>query len=268
MRLYAVKTRLVKVGDNLVDIVLEALKKQNIPLENNDILVLTSKIVAYAEGRLVKLSEVKPSEKAKELAEKFSLQPELAELLLQEAEKVYGGVEKAVLTLKNGMLTANAGIDNKNAPLGYVALWPKNAKEVAKQIREEIKRKTGKVVAVLIIDSGLAPLRRGTVGVALAVAGFKPVEDCRSRRDLYGKTLIITQHAVADNLASAAHLMMGEAAEKTPVVLVKDAPVSFDDGLYGAEDMAMPHNECIFMSAFLSDVGYSKRSKDLRSSEP
>lgn len=268
MRLYAVKTRLVKVGDNLVDIILEALKEQNIPLENNDILVLTSKIVSYAEGRLVKLSEVKPSEKAKELAEKFSLQPELAELLLREAEKVYGGVEKAVLTLKNGMLTANAGIDNKNAPVGYVALWPKNAKEVAEQIREELKRKTGKVVAVLIIDSGLAPLRKGTVGVALAVAGFKPVEDRRGRKDLYGKTLVITQNAVADNLASAAHLLIGEAAEKTPVVLVKDAPVSFDDGLYDAEDMAMPHNECIFMSTFLSDASYSKRAKGLRSSEP
>ncbi|MGB9713445.1 MAG: coenzyme F420-0:L-glutamate ligase, partial [Candidatus Bathyarchaeales archaeon] len=174
MKLYAIKTRLVKVGDNLVDIILEALKEQNIPLENNDILVLTSKIVAYAEGSLVKLSEVKPSEKAKELAEKFSLQQELAELILQEAEKIYGGVEKAVLTLKNGVLTANAGIDNKNAPIGYVSLWPKNAREVAKSIREEIKRKTDKIVAVLIIDSGLAPLRKGTVGVALAVAGFKP----------------------------------------------------------------------------------------------
>jgi coenzyme F420-0:L-glutamate ligase len=253
MRLYAVKTRLVKVGDNLVDVILEALKKQNIPLENNDILVLTSKIVAYAEGRLVKLSEVKPSEKAKELAEKFSLQPEFAELLLQEAEKVYGGVEKAVLTLKNGMLTANAGIDNKNAPVGYVALWPQNAKEVAKQIREEIRRKTDKVIAVLIIDSGLAPLRKGTVGVTLAVAGLKPVEDCRGRKDLYGKTLSITQHAVADNLASAAHILMGEAAEKTPVVLVRDAPVSFDDSVYGAEDMAMTSNGCIFMGTLSAD---------------
>jgi coenzyme F420-0:L-glutamate ligase/coenzyme F420-1:gamma-L-glutamate ligase len=268
MRLYAVKTRLVKVGDNLVDVILEALKKQNIPLENNDILVLTSKIVAYAEGRLVKLSEVKPSEKAKELAEKFSLQPELAELLLHEAEKVYGGVEKAVLTLKNGVLTANAGIDNKNAPIGYVALWPQNAKEAAKQIREEIKRKTGKVVAVLIIDSGLAPLRKGTVGVALAVAGFKPVEDYRGRKDLYGKQLFITQHAVADNLASAAHMMMGEAAEKIPAILIKDAPVDFDEGSYGSAEMEMPIRECIFMSTFLSDAGNSKRVKGLRSSEP
>ncbi|MGQ9623818.1 MAG: coenzyme F420-0:L-glutamate ligase [Candidatus Bathycorpusculaceae bacterium] len=253
MRMYAVKTRLVKAGDNLADVILEALKKQNLLLENNDILVLTSKIVAHAKGRLVKLSEIKPSEKAKELAEKFSIQPEFAELILHEAEKVYGGVEKAILTLKNGVLTANAGIDNKNAPAGYVVLWPQNAKEVAKNVREEIKRKTGKAVAVLIVDSGLVPLRKGTVGIALAVAGFKPVKDCRGRRDLYGKKLVITQHAVADNLASAAHLLMGEAAEKIPIVLVKDAPVIFDDGAYGIEEMAMPHSKCIFMNTLSVD---------------
>jgi len=256
VRLYAVKTRLVKTGDNLVDVILEALKKQNLLLENNDILVLTSKIVAHTEGHLVKLSEVKPSEKAKKLAEKFSLQPEFAELILNEAEKVYGGVERAVLTLKNGVLTANAGIDNKNAPAGYVILWPQNAKEVAKKVRGEIKRKTGKAVAVLIIDSGLSPLRKGTVGIALAVAGFKPVEDCRGQKDLYGKELVITQHAVADNLASTAHLLMGEAAEKTPIVLVKDAPVSFDDGAYGIEEMAMPPGKCIFMNALSLDFRY------------
>lgn len=253
MRLYAVKTRLVKAGDNLADVILEALKRQNLLVENNDILVLTSKIVAHIEGRLVKLSEIKPSEKAKKLAEKFSLQPEFAELILNEAEKVYGGVERAVLTLKNGVLTANAGIDNKNAPVGYVVLWPQNAKEVAKKVREEIKRKTGKAVAVLIVDSGLSPLRKGTVGIALAVAGFKPVEDCRGRRDLYGKELVITHHAVADNLASAAHLLMGESAEKTPIVLVKDAPVIFDDGACGVEEMAMPHSKCIFMNALSLD---------------
>jgi coenzyme F420-0:L-glutamate ligase len=249
VRLYAVKTRLVKTGDNLVEVVLEALKEQKLTLEDNDVLVLTSKIVAHVEARLVNLNEVKPSEKAKELAKKFSLQQEVAELILREADKVYGGVEKAVLTLKNGVLTANAGIDKKNVPEGYVALWPKKARETAKKIREEIKRKTGKTIAVLIVDSGLAPLRKGTVGVALAVAGFKPIEDYRGREDLYGKKLTITQHAVADNLASAAHLLMDEAAEKTPIVLVKDAPLSFDEKAYGTEDMAISHDECIFMKA-------------------
>jgi len=250
MRLYAVKTRIIKTGDDTVEVILESLREQNLNLENNDVLAITSKIIACAEGRIVKLSDVKPSDRAKELAKQFSLQPEFAELILCEADKIYGGVEKAVLTLKNGILTANAGIDNKNAPKDYAVLWPNDAQKWATRIREEIKRKTGKHVAVLIVDSGLIPLRMGTTGLALAVAGFKPVKDCRGDKDIYGKPLIITRHAIADNLASAAHLLMGEAAEKTPVVLIKDAPVDFDDNVYGSADMMMPFKECIFMSAF------------------
>ena len=253
MRLYAVKTRVIKTGDDPVEVILQSLREQNLTLEDNDILAVTSKIIACAEGRVAKLSDVKPSDKAKELAQQFSLQPEFAELILREADKIYGGVEKAVLTLKNGILIANAGIDNKNSPIGFAVLWPKNAEKWAMRIREEIKRKTGRKVAVLIVDSGLIPLRIGTVGLALAVAGFKPIKDCREEKDIYGKPLVITRHAIADSLASAAHLLMGEAAEKTPIVLIKDASVDFDDGVYGPADMMMPFKECIFMNAF----GYS-----------
>jgi coenzyme F420-0:L-glutamate ligase len=247
MKLYAIKTETVKVGANIIEIILESLKKQNLQLQDRDILVLTSKILAYAQGRIVKLSDIKPSERAHTLARKYSLQPEFAELVLREADKIYGGVNKAILTLKNVVLTANAGIDNKNAPNDYVVLWPQDMQKWANQIKEEIKQKTGKDVAILIVDSGLTPLRRGTVGLALAVAGFKPVKDCRKEKDVYGKPIIITQHAVADDLACAAHLLMGEASEKTPIVLVRDAPVEFDNKSYGSEDMMMPFNECIFM---------------------
>jgi coenzyme F420-0:L-glutamate ligase len=249
MRLYAVKTRIMKMGEDPVEVILKSLQEENLQLEDNDILAITSKIIAYAENRVVRLSDIQPSEKAKELAQRFSLQPEFAELILREADKIYGGVEKAVLTLKNGILTANAGIDNKNAPAGFAVLWPNNAEKWARRIREEIKHKMDKKIAVLIIDSSLLPLRIGTVGLALAVAGFKPIKDCRGEKDIYEKPLVITRHAVADNLASAAHLLMGEAAEKTPVVLIKEASVDFDDGVYGPADMMMPFKECIFMNA-------------------
>jgi coenzyme F420-0:L-glutamate ligase len=249
MRLYAVKTRVMNIGEDPVDLILRSLQEQDLQLEDNDILAITSKIIAYAENRVVRLSDVKPSDDAKELAERFSLWPEFAELILRNSDKIYGGVEKAVLTLKNGILTANAGIDNKNAPVGFAVLWPDNIEGWAKRIREEIKRKMGKKVAVLIVDSSLIPLRIGTIGLALAVAGFKPIKDCRRDTDIYGKPLVITRHAVADNLASAAHLLMGEAAEKTPIVLIKDASVDFDDGVYGSADMIMPFKECIFMNA-------------------
>jgi coenzyme F420-0:L-glutamate ligase len=251
MKLYAVKTRIIKVGDDLVEIILRSLKRQGLQLEDGDILALTSKIIAYAEGRIAKLSDITPSNEAKKLAQQFSLQPEFAELVSREANKIYGGVERAVLTLKNGVLTANAGIDNKNAPNGFVALWPVNPQKWAKSIREDIMQKTGKKVAILIVDSGLMPLRVGTTGLALAVAGFRPVNDCRGEKDIFGKPLIITRHAVANDLASAAHLIMGETAQKTPIVLIKEAPVDFDDGIYGLEDMTIPFNECIFMGSLL-----------------
>jgi len=253
MRLYAIKTKIIKTGDNLADVILKSLKGQNLQLEDDDVLAITSKIIAYAETRLVKLKGITPSNKAKELAQRFSLQPEFAELILREADKIYGGVKKAILTLKKGILTANAGIDNKNAPFDYVVLWPNNAKKWVKHIREEIKQRTGKQVAVLIVDSGLVPLRMGTTGLALAVAGFKPVSDRRREKDIYGKPLVITRHAIADDLASAAHSLMGEAAEKTPLVLIKDAPVDFNEGVYGSENMTLPFNKCIFMGTFLTN---------------
>jgi len=250
MRLYAVKTRVIKARDNLVDVILESLRDQSLKIEDGDILALASKVVAYAENRILKLENVKASEEARKLADRFSLTPEFAELILREADRIYGGVENAVLTLKNDVLTANAGIDRKNTPEGFVALWPKHAKEAAKRLKEEIMRKTGKNVAVLIVDSRLTPLRMGTTGLALAVAGFKPVKDCRGEGDIFGKPLIITRHAIADDLASAAHLLMGETTEKTPVVLIRDAPVDFEDRVYGSEDMMIQFDRCIFMGTF------------------
>ncbi|MGQ9725530.1 MAG: coenzyme F420-0:L-glutamate ligase [Candidatus Bathycorpusculaceae bacterium] len=249
MKLYAIKTENIKAHDNLTEVILDSLKRQNLQLQDRDILVLTSKVLAYAQGRIVKLSDIKPSEKACKLAKQFSLQPEFAELILREAERIYGGVRKAVLTLKNGILTANAGLDNKNAPKYCVALWPQDVKKWASSIREEIKQKTGAEIAILIIDSGLVPLRKGTVGLALAAAGFRPIKDCRREKDIYGKPIIITQHAIADDLACAAHLLMGEANEKIPMVLIRDAPVEFDNNSYGSEDMMMPFKECIFMGS-------------------
>jgi coenzyme F420-0:L-glutamate ligase len=250
LKLFPIKTDIIKQGENIVDAILKAMKKQGLVLDEGDILALASKIIAYAENRIVKLDEVKPSKNAEKIASEFAIPSHLAELIIREAEKIYGGVEKAVLTLKDCILTPNAGIDNKNAPEGTVVLWPKNPQKWAENIREEIMRKTRRKVAVLIVDSGLRPLRLGTTGLALAVAGFKPTKDYRGEKDLFGKKLTITLHAVADDLASAAHLLMGETREKIPAVLIKGAPVNLESGVYGPEDMALPPEQCIFMNSF------------------
>ncbi|MGD8546226.1 MAG: coenzyme F420-0:L-glutamate ligase, partial [Candidatus Bathyarchaeota archaeon] len=110
MRLFSVRTETVQIGQDITKLILESLKAQNLELENDDILVLTSKIVAYSEGRIIKLDDLKPSEKAKKLARSFSLKPEFAELILREADEIYGGAKKAMLTLKRGVLTANSGV--------------------------------------------------------------------------------------------------------------------------------------------------------------
>ncbi len=239
---------MVKINDNLVEVITESLTAQNLQLHNNDVLALASKIVSYSQGRLARLSDVKPSADAEDLARKYAVKPEFAELILREADEICGGVEKALLTLKTGVFTANAGIDNKNAPDEYVVLWPSNPKECENEIRESLQNKSRKHVAILIVDSGLAPLRIGTTGLTLAVAGFRPIKDVRGRRDLYGKTVAITRQNVADDLASAAHLLMGEAAEKTPIVLIRHAPLEFVDKAYGAKEMMMPAKDCIYMN--------------------
>jgi len=250
MQAFSLETSLIKPKDNLVNMLIQAVKRRNLKLEDKDVIAISSKAVAMAQGRIVELHQVAPSKEARTLAEKHSLQPQFAELIIQEAEQIYGGVEKAVLTLKNGILTVNAGIDRKNAPSGHVVLWPIDPQQHIENIRNEIRQKAGKRVGVLVVDSDVAPLRLGTRGLAVAVAGFEPVKDCRDEKDLYQKPLLITRHAIADDLASLAHLLMGETSEKTPFVLIRDAPVTFTDERVSSEEMGISSDKCVYASAF------------------
>jgi len=195
MQLFRVRTKLIKTEDDLLNIILEALNKQRLKIDDGDVLAIASKAVVSVQNRLKKLSSVKPSERAKKLAKRYDLASSFVEIVLQEAEVVYGGVSKALLTLKNGILTANAGVDQKNAPEGYAALWPRNPHKTAEKIRKELFERTSKHVGILIIDSRVTPLRMGTTGIAIGVAGFEPVRDYRTEKDLYGKSISITRQA-------------------------------------------------------------------------
>ncbi len=259
MQVFGIPTKLIRIGDNLVDVILEALSNQGLEIKDKDLLAIASKAVAVAQNRLVKLSSIDPSEKAKTLAEKHQLEPSFVEVVLREAEKVYGGVTKALLTLNNNMLVANAGVDRKNAPEGYAILWPINPFESTVEMRREILAKTGKNVGVLIIDSRITPLRLGTTALAIGVSGFKPVKDCRVERNLYSKRIYISRHALADDLASAAHLTMGETAARIPAALIRNAPVSFREKA-NPKSMIIPAEQCLFMQSFLGKA--SGGSKD------
>jgi len=247
MQLFGLQTELIHPKSDIVSIILREIEKQKLRIEDGDVVAIASKTVATIQNRLKKLDSVKPSSKARKLARRYHLDPEFVEIVLLEAEEVYGGVSKALLTLKNHILTANTGVDRKNAPDGYVVLWPKDPFKTAEKISREILARTGKRVGVLIVDSRVTPLRMGTTGLALAVAGFEPVRDYRSCKDLYGHSISITRHALADDLASAAHLIMGESDQQTPAVLIKNAPIKFSEKV-DPYTMIIPQEQCLFAS--------------------
>lgn len=249
MKIFPIKTSIIRPGQNLAEVILEAMHSQGLELQDSDIIAVASKAVSTVTNRIINLKEIKPSRKALELARKYSLEPEFVELIMRESEKIYGGVERAILTMKNGILTVNAGIDHKNVPEGYASLWPSDPPLEADKLRRQIEAKTRRKVGVLIVDSEVSPLRLGTRGFALAISGFKPVRDYRGERDIYGKRITITLHLIADDLASAAHAVMGESAEYVPAVLIRDAPILLDENAK-SEDMGIESKKCVYANSF------------------
>jgi len=224
---------LIRQGDNLADILLNSI---HVELQDNDILVLAQKIVSKSEARMVNLTDVKPSQPAIELANKTEKDARLVELMLQESNEVVR-FRKGVIVVEHklGFICANAGIDHSNV-LGdgdnknVVLLLPKNPDLSAKQIRDEIKIKTNKNIGVMIIDSHGRAWRNGTVGICIGLSGIPAVIDERGWKDLFGYTLQATIIGVADELAAAASLVMGQAAEGTPIVHVRGFPYPLGEG--------------------------------------
>lgn len=218
----------IKPGDDLVEEILKASKKSG-GIRNEDILVLSSKVVAVAEGRMIRLRDVRPSPRAKSLAKRAKISAPLAEMVIREADEILGIGGGAVLTLKGGLLCANAGIDLSNAPPGFAVLLPSNPNKAANEIMKKIKERSGKRVGVVISDSTVRPLRLGTIGQAIGYAGFEPVIDCRGSPDLFGRPMRITLISLADLLASAAELIMGETSGRKPVVIIRGLKVKFTE---------------------------------------
>jgi coenzyme F420-0:L-glutamate ligase len=244
---YPIRSNLAKPGDSVPELFSVGLARNRVRLKTRDVVAVSSKIVGIAEKRIRCLESIKPGSKAKSLARKYSLTAAFAQAVLDEADTVVGGVEGALLTVKNGDAVANAGIDRKNAPEGAVVLWPRNADLSARNIRRSIRRKSGKNVGVVIVDSRVSPLRLGTTGFAIGCAGFEPIEDIRGSVDLFGRRIEITVRAIADGVAATAQLVMGEAADRIPFAIVRDAPVTFG-GRQGTRSAKLKWNRCLYMS--------------------
>lgn len=215
-------------------------------LQDGDILVVSSKFIAISEGRIVDLGDVVPSGNAVSLSRELNIPPELCELVVRESDELVGGVSGFILTLKEGLLTPNAGIDKSNVEHGRVVLYPRNPLESASVLAEEIRFRRGVGIGVVVSDSRLMPTRKGTVGVALAAAGVEAILDLRGKPDLFGNALKVTSQAIADDLCSGAQVLMGEANESIPVVLVRGLRTSEGRG-YRMSSFAVDPQQCVYM---------------------
>ena len=222
---------LICPGDDLVSLVLLAIERAGLKLVDNDILVVAQKIISKAEGQLVNLRSVTPSPRAQELAIQIQKDARFVELILRESAEVLRiRLGTIIVQHRLGFVCANAGIDHSNVrgegtpTEEWVLLLPENPDASARNLRQQLEAATGTRLGVLIIDSHGRAWRMGIAGVVIGLSGVPGLVDLRGEPDLFGYTLRITQVGAADELASAASLVMGQAAEGTPVVHVRGFP--------------------------------------------
>ena len=212
----------IEVGDDLAVLISEAAKGQGIPLNHEDILVVTQKIVSKAEGRVVRLEDVQPSPVALRLSEGHHRDPRHTEIILRESVRIVRMDRGNIISeTSHGFICANAGVDASNVPgEDTVALLPVDSDRSAAVIREGIRRETGKDVAIIVSDTFGRPWREGATNVAIGVAGMGSVQDYRGIDDAYGQPMRSTVIAVADELAAAAELVTGKVSG-VPVALIR-----------------------------------------------
>lgn len=250
MELFSIKLPLIKKNDPLLEIIIQTIKDQGKSLNEGDIIVIAEKVVATSQGRVISLSEIKKiSDRAKKLAKEYDMDERYIELILQEASMILGGMRHVILAKVNDFLIANAGIDQSNAGIGNVVLLPNNLKEVVWNYWKELRKEFGiENFGVIMADSRVQPLRKGTIGIAIATAGFEPIEDLRGQPDLFKRPMEITMRAVADDLASAAQFLLSEADQQTPVVIIRNSNVEFTESPQLTPEMAP--EECLYMNIF------------------
>jgi coenzyme F420-0:L-glutamate ligase/coenzyme F420-1:gamma-L-glutamate ligase len=244
-------TGIIKSGDSITECVIAAAQQVCSGFLDGDILVLAETAVATAEGNIITLSNIIPSAQAKELGEKYQMDPRTVEVVLRESDSIVGGIKGFLLCMKGGTLLPNAGVDASNAPPGCITPLPKNPDQSALTIKNTIKVRTGASIGVIIADSRTHAMRLGCSGVAIGSAGITAVIDDRGRSDLFGRKLEVTKRAVADNIASAAELVMGEADECIPAAIIRGLGMPVGDQT-GIETIAA--DECLFMGVFQKTI--------------
>jgi coenzyme F420-0:L-glutamate ligase len=234
---------------NLLQTLTGALAAAGERLLDGDVVAISSKYTAISEGRVISLSAVQVSEQAAALAARYHMSPTIAQLVLDEADHIFGGIPGFLLTHKDGIISPNAGIDRSNIPSGYAVLFPLDPYASARGIRAAVRESLGVDVGVILTDSWLMPGRIGTTGVALATAGFAPVQDERGKSDLFGNPMQVTRRGIADQLCVCAQMVMGERDEAVPFAIVRGSGVALSDAVITTADVAIDWQECIYVQS-------------------
>lgn len=239
---------IIKDRDDLAELICQAAEKQGTPIQNGDIIVITHVVVSRSEGKVINLNSVRPSQFAKSVARRTNKDPELVEVILRESKGIIRMRDGKLITETNqGLICANSGIDRSNVSgKDNVALLPENADRSAQRIRRRIKKMTNKDVAVIISDTHGRPLRRGEINIALGVAGIEPLRDRRGEEDLFGYRLKVKRTAIADELSSAAELVIGQANEGIPVAIIRGYSYSKSEDSKAIE-LIRPHEKDLFI---------------------
>jgi coenzyme F420-0:L-glutamate ligase/coenzyme F420-1:gamma-L-glutamate ligase len=226
-------------GDDIVELLINSFK-----IQENDIVIIAQKIISKQEGRIVELNSIKPSLLSNGIGSQYCKDPRIIELILNESKRIVrmnNGI--IIVENNNGFICANAGIDESNVEEGFVTLLPLDSDKSANSIKSEIFSKSKKHVGVIISDTFGRPFRMGQTNCAIGIAGINPIIDYAGIKDTHNRTLRITAIAIADEISSAAELVM-EKATNTPIAILRD--FAFDKNSHSISEMIRPENEDLF----------------------
>ena len=215
-------------GDDLTKLILSSYSKSK--FKDDDILIISQKIISKQEGRIVNLSFVIPSILALGIAAEYKKDPKLVEVILSESNRIVRMENEVLITeTKNGFICANSGVDESNTEDGYATMLPLDSDKSAQKIKQEILKKTGKNIAVIITDTFGRPFRMGQTNCAIGVSGIDSIRDYKGKKDSFGKIMRVTEIAISDELCSAAELVMGKTLN-SPVAIIRNFKFQRNNG--------------------------------------
>jgi coenzyme F420-0:L-glutamate ligase/coenzyme F420-1:gamma-L-glutamate ligase len=233
-----------KPGADLARVILDAVRAADFRVSAGDVFVVAQKVVSKAEGRIVALDSIAPSDRALEWASKWGKDPRVIELVLKQTKRVVRMAQGVIVSeTEHGFVCANAGVDVSNAEPGTAILLPLDPDASARALLDRLEKASGVRLAVIIADTFGRPWREGLVNVALGVAGLAPLLDYRGKKDTSGKALQATIIAVADELSSAAELVMGK-TDSIPVAIIRGAQLATGTGT--GRDLIRPAEKDLF----------------------